>query len=52
MSADYSRGDRKSLRSWKAFDKMRQTLPIETAARLTLGDDWQGIVDTLQVEAI
>jgi MoxR-like ATPase len=51
-SADYSRGERKSLRSWKAFDKMRETLPIETAARLTLGDDWQSIVDTLKVEAI
>lgn len=51
-SADAGPGRRFSIRAFQAFDKLRNTMSTEDAARLTFGEQYQSVVDALTVNGV
>jgi MoxR-like ATPase len=51
-SADADHNRRFSIRAFQAFDKLRQTLETEKAAKMVFGKQASAIIDALKVEAV
>jgi MoxR-like ATPase len=51
-SADADPARRFSLRAFQAFDKLRQTIEMEKAAKMVFGKQASGIIDALKIEAV